>query len=79
MLKRRADQAEVSDFSLHDFRRTFVGDLLDQGADIVTVQKLAGHASSKTTSRYDRRDEGTKREAASKLHFPYRRRASKEL
>jgi hypothetical protein len=29
-----------------------------------------GHASPVTTSRYDRRDEKTKMEAATKIHFP---------
>jgi site-specific recombinase XerD len=71
MLKKRADQAGVKDFSPHDFRRTFVGDMLDRGVDIATVANIAGHASVDTTRRYDRRPEETKKKAATKLHFPY--------
>lgn len=74
MLRKRARLAGVKNLSPHDFRRTFVGDLLDAGADIVTVQKMVGHASPTTTSRYDRRDQKARHQAASLLHIPYKRR-----
>ena len=69
VMQKRAKQAGVASFSPHDFRRTFCSDLLDAGVDIVTVQKLAGHANPNTTAKYDRRGEETKRQAVQKLQF----------
>jgi len=74
IMAKRAAEAGVKHFSPHDLRRTFVSNLLDAGADITTVSKMAGHASVTTTARYDRRGEQAKRKAASMLHVPWQRR-----
>lgn len=72
LFAKRAELASVKDFSPHDMRRTFVSDLLEAGADIATVSKMAGHSSVTTTARYDRRPEAAKIKAAGLLHVPYR-------
>jgi len=74
LLIKRAQQAGVQHVSPHDLRRTLAGDLLDAGADIVTVQRILGHASVDTAARYDRRPEEVKRKAATLIHVPYRGR-----
>ncbi len=71
MVKRRHREANVKEISPHDFRKTFVGDLLDAVGDLSVAQKLAGHADPSTTARYDRRGERAMRRAASHLHVPH--------
>ena len=70
VVKRRATQAGVAEFSPHDLRRTFASALLDQGADIAAVQRLMGHSSIQTTTRYDRRGEYAARDAAQLVSLP---------
>lgn len=70
LLKARATEAGIADFSPHDLRRTFVGNALDAGIDMATVANIAGHASTDTTRRYDRRGERAKEQAAHKIDPP---------
>ena len=72
ILAKRAKQAGVQNVSLHDFRRTVTGDLLDKGADIASVASLLGHASVNTTARYDRRGQRARIAASQLMCVPYK-------
>ncbi len=74
VLQKRARSANVDRFSPHDFRRTFISDLLESGADVITVSRLAGHSDPSTTAKYDMRGEAAKRQAVARLKVPYRQR-----
>ena len=71
ILAKRAEQAGVENVTLHDFRRTVTGDLLDKGADIASVASLLGHASVNTTARYDRRGQRARIAASQLVSVPY--------
>lgn len=71
IVRKRGAQAGLERFSPHDLRRSYISDLLEAGADLSTVQRLAGHASVQTTTRYDRRGDEAKRKASRLLHVPY--------
>jgi len=62
--------AGVEDVSPHNVRRTFITELLDQGVDVLTVAKLAGHDDPKTTKLYDRRSEVAMRKAIDERMMP---------
>ena len=66
-LKEIALAAEVSHATLHKFRHTYATRLLENGVDIVTVQRLMGHSDLDTTRQYLDPDEKLKRSAANKV------------
>jgi len=72
VLAKRAGTARVERFSSHDLRRSFVTHLLDAGADLAVVQKLAGHRQISTTAIYDKRGEVAKLKAAKLVRIPVR-------
>lgn len=78
IVKKLERAAKVKHLTPHDFRRTSFGNLLEAGVDISTVQKIAGHSSPNTTSRYDRRGEKTRKRAAGLLNVPYEKKGTKD-
>jgi len=69
-LKTIADRAAIGGATLHKFRHTYATRLLEEGADIVTVQKLMGHSDIETTRRYLNPEDDLKRKAANRLRLP---------
>ena len=67
LLKKLAVIKKLKSLSPHDLRRSYISDLLDNGADIATVAQLVGHSSVNTTMRYDRRPERARVETVEKL------------
>ena len=59
--------ARIRNFHWHDLRHTFCSRELISGLDIRTVQKLAGHASIVTTTKYAHLSPEHLREAAKKI------------
>jgi site-specific recombinase XerD len=52
LVHRLARKAQVPLVSLHQFRHTCAADLLEHGASLPEVQRLLGHKSVETTTRY---------------------------
>src|SRR5262249_7668965 len=69
--EKRGEGAGVPDFAGHDLRRSYDSALLDRGVDLALASDLAGHNSSVTTRRYDRRGERAQHAAAARLAVPY--------
>lgn len=67
IVNKRRLQAGLPPLGPHDFRRTFIGDLLDEGVDLSTAQQIVGHDSPTTTARYDRRPRRTRKAAVEKV------------
>jgi integrase len=68
---RRMLKAGIKNATPHDLRRTAISNLLDI-TDAVTVAKMAGHSSTATTQKYDKRGEERMITALAKLHLPFR-------
>lgn len=69
ILRQLQETAQISPFTPHDLRRTFITRLLEQGADLNIVRQLAGHSDISTTALYDRRSAKTLIQASSALRF----------
>ena len=67
-LSKRCLEAGIEEASPHDLRRTFATNMLNEGIDTITLQRMMGHASLETTKKYDMRGENAMRLAAD-AHF----------
>ena len=72
-LRALAGEAGLAGCSPQDLRRSFLAELFEQGADVVSVRDLAGHATVEQAARYDRRAERGKRKTIELLEVPIAR------
>ncbi|MFG2001656.1 tyrosine-type recombinase/integrase [Spirillospora sp. NPDC048911] len=70
IVDRTRKKASLPPLATHDFRRTFIGDFIDNGGDLVQAQRIAGHASATTTAQYDRRPGRALRDAVDRMSLP---------
>jgi site-specific recombinase XerC len=71
ILERRQAEFNLAHFTWHDFRRSLVTDLLDDGYDLEAAGKQVGHTNPKTTMRYSRRDARKLQQVARAIPSPF--------
>jgi len=69
IIERRRIACNIDPFTPHDLRRTYATNLIEQGVDLFTVQKIMRHAGIETTRIYDKRDSKAQINAAKNLPF----------
>ena len=77
ILEKRRLQAGLEELTWHDFRRTYISDLIRK-FDLVTAQKIVGHSSPNVTSVYDRSWQDKAEEAARLRAISYKSRGGNE-
>jgi len=65
--------------SPYDARRTFISWLRESGADLASVQRLAGRVRSDITVAYERRGDTAKPQAVDGMPFPYVKSAQAKM
>jgi site-specific recombinase XerD len=71
ILKKRCLEAALPEsYTPHDFRHTFITNMLKRNVDIALVSRMAGHSSVTMTARYDTRQEDEMRQAANRYYTP---------
>ena len=69
LIKHYADKAGIEkEITPHTFRHSFAAHLLENGADVQSVQKMMGHADVSTTQMYVEMQAGNVRDVYKKFH-----------